>query len=133
MKYIADLIEKLKGELENALETSDFKKIKGSEVYSSIENLIQDIDKTAETLIHFTRSERSENEGYLVRRDDGGFELCGKTLNCGDYLELWNDELGQYEAGTVEHNGKDYYFCNSDMEDPVLQSGIKARSRVDKH
>lgn len=76
--------------------------------------------------------QEQENEKFELIRNDNGKSI-GYQFSCGSYLEVWNDEEKEWQAGRVEHTTKNghsgYYFVCSDMENPFLYTGMKARVR----
>lgn len=114
------------------------KSFENRQAYYIVENLLEYLDRAKDRL---KRISFPAIEGWLQEQDNNKFELIrietdrsiGYQFSCGSYLEVWNDEEKQWEAGRVEHTTKygntGYYFVCSDMDNPFLYTGMKARVR----
>jgi len=130
-------IEKLWNEADEASSIS----FEDKEAYFIIENIIERIDTAVHQLkrlslpaIEGKLQEDTVHEKFeLIRKDNG--QGLGRFFNCGDYLEVYDQETGEWQTGRVEHttrNGQSgYYFYNNYMVNPFLYTGMKARVRND--
>lgn len=97
---------------------------------SIIEYLHGEVEEALHELEHLTREVK---EGHLLLNSQGRYNLDTMPefyFTCGNIIEV--DVDGSWHRGRVEHDNKDYYFCNYEGKNIHLYEGMKARVRVDK-
>lgn len=97
---------------------------------SIIEYINTEIGEAIAELEHLNRPAK---EGVLVLNSQGRYNLDSMPslyFTCGDIIEVYVDS--NWYRGRIEHDSKDYYFCNYDGNNIPLFEGIKARVRVDR-
>lgn len=109
------------------------------QAYYILQNAIENLDTAIYKLKRYTwpaiegklREDKERNKFELIREDNG--KGLGWFLSCGDYLEVYDEENRDWFPGRVEHTTRDgitgYYFYCSDLENPFLYTGMKARIR----
>lgn len=109
------------------------------QAYRILEAIIEKIDDAAYRLKRFSLpciegkllEDKDREKFELIRKDNGNG--LGWFFSCGDYLEVFDKETGEWYPGRVEHTTKDgvtgYYFCCSYMDDPFLYTGMVCRIR----
>ena len=67
-------------------------------------------------------------QGKIYKNSQGRYQLEGDTYywTCGDYMELYDEEQGEWLTGRVEHGEFDYYWTN-DVDTMSLHNGMIAR------
>jgi hypothetical protein len=78
---------------------------------------------------HFSKPAK---EGRLRELPNGRFEVAGIELRCGYPVEIYSDKYREWFDGRVEHANGHYYFYCSDLEHPILYTGMKARVRIER-
>jgi len=114
----------------NLLKTEPSNNFEDEKAYSIIEYITREIDEAAHELDHLTREVR---EGVLLLNSQGRYNLDTMPefyFTCGNIIEVYID--GQWQRGRVEHDNKDYYFCNYEGCNLQFFEGMQARVRVDK-
>lgn len=115
------------------------KSFEDRQAYYILENIIDSIDSAAYKLKRFSLPaiegkllEDTDREKFELIRQDNGSGL-GWFFSCGDYLEVYDQDTGEWYTGRVEHTTRDgitgYYFCNAYLGNPFLYTGMRARVR----
>ena len=128
-----------KSEIERLFQDAqDSKGFENNRAYSIVETLVEQLDTVIYKLKRLSmpavegklQEDTSRNKFELIRSDNG--RGLGWFFSCGDYLEVMGDD-GEWYSGRVEHTKRDgytgYYFCNDDIENPFLFTGMVARVR----
>jgi hypothetical protein len=116
------------------------KSFENREANQIVDNLISTLDRFRDRLKRISlpvvegRLQEQENNKFNLIRS-GTSKSIGYNFSCGSYLEVWDNEEKEWQSGSVEHTTKNgqtgYYFINSDMGNPFLYTGMKARVRKD--
>ncbi len=112
------------------LEVDPTDKFEDEKAYSIVEYLTGEIEEAIHELEHLTREVR---EGVLLLNSQGRYNLDTMPefyFTCGNIIEVSIDN--KWYRGRVEHDSRDYYFCNYEGKNLPLTEGMKARIRVDR-
>ena len=130
-----DIMKNAKIDLQDIYNTAECKGLENAEVSNSIDELIDDIEKTRYEIEYYLRPAK---EGCLTENSTGKFKLeyfnggSSYHLGYGSRLEIYDGEEG-WKVGRVRHNiNKGYYFYNKELGNPALYSGMKARLRINE-
>lgn len=136
---IIDKIELLKEEIENLSRSAEHKTYEDKEAYHIVENLADQLDTIVYKLkrlswpaIEGKLQEDPERGKFELIRNDTGRGI-GWQLSCGSYLEVYDEDTGEWYPGRVEHTTKNgctgYYFVNGELDSPFLYTGMHVRIR----
>lgn len=137
-RKILDKVIFAKQDIEKLWQEAESKTFEDKHAYRIAENLVDQLETVIHRLERLTMPviegklrEDPEREKFELIRSDTGKGI-GWQFSCGDYIEVKDDE-GEWHPGRVEHTTRDgctgYYFCNYDMDNPFLNTGMKARIR----
>lgn len=115
------------------------KSFEDKRAYYILENIIESLDTAVYKLKRYSWPaiegkllEDKEREKFELIREDNGKSI-GYMFSCADYLEVYDQDTGEWYAGRVEHTTRDgrtgYYFYCSDLDNPFLYTGMRARVR----
>lgn len=67
-------------------------------------------------------------QGRIYKNDQGRYQLENDSWywTCGDAMQVYDEELGQWIDGRVEHGDFDYYWTN-DKDTVCLCNGMMVR------
>jgi len=123
-------LKELNEKNKRVLETDPGDNFEEGKAYSIVEYLTGEIDEAIHELEHLTREVK---EGILLLNSQGRYNLDTMPelyFTCGNIIEVSVE--GKWYRGRVEHDNKEYYFCNYEGRNLPLSEGMKARIRVDK-
>ncbi|WP_017414145.1 DUF5348 domain-containing protein [Clostridium tunisiense] len=94
-----------------------------------MENLIEHLESFIGEIKHYSKVVM---EGCLSLNINKRYSINNIELTCGQPIEAYNPQYGQWEAGRVEHSNKydGYYFYNYDDRHKALFNGMKVRIRI---
>lgn len=118
------------------------KSFEDKQAYSILESIIERIDIAAHTLKRYSwpaiegkLQEDGERKKFELIRQDTGKGL-GWFFSCADYLEVYDQDSGEWYSGRVEHTTRDgytgYYFYCTDLGHPFLYTGMVCRIRKEQ-
>lgn len=140
----SERLERAKTDIKSLWEEgqNDNKGFENKQAYRILENIIENMDTAVYKLKRYSMEaiegellEDSYLDKFELIRNDNGKGI-GYSFSCGDYLEVFDNESGEWYAGRVEHTTRNgvtgYYFYCNELGHPFLYGGLRARVRRDE-